>query len=224
MREQDHKMWPFKPRTSFAISISILVLSLIVLAISRTTYSWPSQESERTVLLGIFVLSLIPLLLRLADVVIERGAVVEVKGVKIDFSQVQTAATPGITIPANIGVTGQAVTDSSTNEILDALRQATACEVVIINLEEGEAWWETRLLVLLAGAVRLNRPEKVVFVGMDGGINECFQGWGHPYKLLRRLLEAHPQYVRSYQAVLAAARQWELVEPQGPNSQPPQPA
>ena len=60
-------------------------------------------------------------------------------------------------------------------QILDALREATACEVVIIDLEDGQAWWETRLLVLLAGAVRLKRPERVVFVGKDGGVDRSFR-------------------------------------------------
>ena len=224
MSDQDRKMWVFKPRTAFVFSILILILLLIALAISRTTYSWPSQESERTVLIGIFVLSLLPILLMLADIIIERGAVVEYKGVKIDFSQVQMATTSGITVPANIGVTGQAVADSGTNEILEALRQAVSSDIVIIDLEEGQAWWETRLLVLLSGAVRHNQPKTIVFVATDGGVEDCFQGWGSANDLLPHLLNAHPEYRMIYHSVLAAVRQWELVEPGEPNNQPPQPA
>jgi len=223
MSERDRTLWPFRPRTAFVFSISILVLSLIVLAISKTIYSWPDQGSEKTVLLGIFILSLIPLLLRLADVAIERGAVVQYKDLKIDFSQVQKATTSGITIPANIGVPGQAVADSGTNEILGALRQAATSYMVIIDLEKGQAWWETRLLILLSGAVRHNQPKIFVFVGTDGGVENCFQGWGTASDLLPLLLDAHPKYHMIYHSVLAATRQWELVEPQGPNIQPPLP-
>jgi len=176
------------------------------------------------VLLGIFVLSLLPILLMFADIVIERGAVVEYKGIKIDFSQVQKSATPGFAIPANIGVMGQAITDTSTSEILDALKQAVSSNIVIIGLEEGQAWWETRLLVLLSGAVRHNQPKTIVFVATDGGVDDCFQGWGAASDLLPLLLKAHPKYPMIYHSALAAARQWEMVEPQGPNIQPPQPA
>lgn len=41
-------------------------------------------------------------------------------------------------------------------------------------------------------------------------------GWGHPNELLPFLLRAHPQYLRSFHAAQAAARQWELVEPENP--------
>ena len=119
----------------------------------------------------------------------------------------------GITIAPNIGVQGQPVTDSSTMQILDTLRQATSCDVVIIDLEDGQAWWETRLLVLLAGAARLNKPDKVVFVGKDANTDRRFQGWSHAGDLLPRILTAHPQYERSLQAAWAAAGQWNLVEP-----------
>ena len=223
MSDQERKLWPYQPRMSIVATLLILFTLLIAIVILRATVDWPSQDSERTVLLGIFLLSLVPVLLVLVDTMVERGGTVEYRGVTINFSQAQRMDTAGPTIPANIGVPGQAVGDSGTTEILDALRQATASESVIIDLEEGQAWWETRLLVLLAGAVRHNKPNVVVFVGTDGGKRTCFQGWATADELLPLLLKAHPKYLLSYHAALAAARQWELVEPQGPNSQPPQP-
>jgi len=68
------------------------------------------------------------------------------------------------------------------------------------------------LLVLLAGAVRQKKPGKVVFIGMDGGIDKCFWGWGHPYELLPLLLQANSQYELSYNNALTEARRAELVE------------
>jgi hypothetical protein len=153
-------------------------------------------------------------LLALVDVFIERGGVIEYGGVKIDFSKVPQMGVSGFTVPVNIGVRGEPVTDSSTTQILDTLRQAATCDAVIIDLEEGQAWWETRLLVLLAGAERLKKPEKFVFVGTDAGKGQCFQGWAHASDLLPHLVRADPQYLRSLKTARAAARQWELVEPQ----------
>jgi len=150
------------------------------------------------------------------DVVIERGAVIEYAGIKVDFSHSREVGTAGITVTANIGVRGQALTDSGTAQILDALKEATTSNLVIIDLEEGQAWWETRLLVLLAGAERLKKPEKVVFVGRDAGKEQQFEGWSYASDLLPRIVKAHPQYERSLQSARAAARQWELVEPVNP--------
>jgi hypothetical protein len=223
MQDPDSRFWPFRPQTSITATLVILIGLLLVSVILRALTNWPGENSETTVLIGILLLSLLPVLLSLVDVIIERGGVIEYRGVKIDFSKVQAGAVTGLTVPANIGVPGQAVTDSSTTQILDALRQATACELIVIDLEDGQAWWETRLLVLLAGAVRLRTPERVVFVGKDGGVDRSFQGWGVASKLLLSLLQAHPQYPPSYHRAMAAARQWEMVEPTGPGIMLPQP-
>jgi hypothetical protein len=122
MNDRERKLWPYRPRTSIVAALLILFGLLITSVILRITLNWPSPESESAVLLGIFLLSLLPILLVLVDTMVERGGVVEYKGVKIDFSQAQKTEIPGPTIPANIGVPGKAVADSGTNEILDALR------------------------------------------------------------------------------------------------------
>jgi len=222
MSDQERRFWPYRPRTSVLSAILILVGLLIIVAVSRVTLKWPSADSEAAVLIGVLLFSLLPILLALVDVIIERGGVFEYGGLKIDFSQVRQMGISGITVPVNIGVRGEPVNDSTTTKILDALKQATACDSVIIDLEEGQAWWETRLLVLLAGAVRLKKPQKVVFVGKDSGKDSAFQGWSHPYELLPHLLRTHPQYSLSYHSAMAAARRWELVKPTGDAATPPQ--
>ncbi len=213
-------LWPFLPRTALIASVVLMTLLLILLATARTTLDWPAQESERFALLGIFILGLVPILLVLVDVVVERGAKVEYKGIVFDFSQAKLPATPGITIPANIGVQGLGVWDSGRERILDTLRSAVASDIVTIDLEDGRAWWETRLLVLLAGAVRHGHPKILVFIATEEGIRQCFVGWGVAEELLPLLLPAHSQYPLAYHAASAAARQWAMVEPVGPNIQP----
>ncbi len=177
--DSDRKFWPFGPRTSIISAVLILVGLLLILVVLRVTIKWPSQESETAVLIGVLLLSLLPVILALLDVMIERGGTIKYKDIEISFAQPSQKGAIGITVPVNIGVAGEPVTDSSTTQILDALRKATSCDIIIIDLEEGKAWWETRLLVLLAGAVRLGRPEKVVFIGTDNRIDNCFQGWGY---------------------------------------------
>lgn len=216
MNESDNKFWPFRPRVGIISAILLLVGLLLTVAILRAIMGWPGEKSESAVLIGVLLFSLLPVLLALVDVIIERGGVIKYGGVEIDFSSVPQIGMSGITVPVNIGVRGEPVNDSSTTQILDTLKQAAACDVAIIDLEEGHAWWETRLLVLLAGAERLKKPEKIVFVGTDGGKELCFQGWAHADDLLPHLSKAHPQYLRSLKTARAAALQWELVEPLNP--------
>jgi hypothetical protein len=188
----------------------------VMVACLKMATGWPSEKSENVVLLALFVWSLLPVLLALLDIIIERGGVVEYKGIKFDFSKVERISSSGFAVPANIGVRGHPVSDSGTTQILDALAQATSSEIVVIDLEDGQAWWETRLLVLLAGAVRLKNPAIFVFVGTEAGRRNNFQGWGHSSDLLRLLLSAHPEYLRSFVSANAIALQWQLVPPSQP--------
>lgn len=213
MIETRRRLWPFGPRTCLITAAALLVGLLLLFGIFRTTAGWPSTPSENAVLFGFLIISLMPIALAFLDAVIERGAVVEYKGVKLDFSQGRELDSSGLTVPANIGVRGKPLSDSSTTEILDTLRRAAAQEIVVIDLEEGQAWWETRLLVLLFGAVRHGRPDKIIFVGTDARKEQQFQGWSYARDLLPRLANANPQFERSLHIARAAASQVALMEP-----------
>jgi len=217
MKEPDRRFWPFRPRMSILFSLLLLIILLTAIAILKSTAGWPGEKSETVSLIGILLISLLPVILALLDILIDKGATIEYGKIKLDFSKVQQMGTTGITISANIGVRGEPVNDSSSSKILETLHQAITTNIVIVDLEDGQAWWETRLLVLLAGAERLRKPEKVVFIAKDGGRDQCFQGWGYPDELLSCLLPAHPLYKRILLMARAAANQWSLVEPPYPN-------
>jgi hypothetical protein len=223
MNDSKHRLWPFSPRASLITAVVFLAGFLLLVGLLRTLAAWPSAQSESVVLIGILVVSLLPIGLALLDKIIDRGAVIEYGGVKLAFSQSRELGNRGLTVAANIGVRGAAITDSSTTQILDALKQATACDVVIIDLNEGQAWWETRLLVLLAGAERRGKPHKIVFVAKDAGKEQQFQGWSYASDLLPCLLKAHSQFEKSLHAARAAASQLALAEPGQPPNPPWQP-
>jgi hypothetical protein len=222
----DRRLWPYSTRASlYATVVVFLGLTLLVVAL-RIRLGWPSDGSEGTLLVGVPLLSLVPLFLVLVDAMIRRGGAIEVPGVKLVFAQVQNARIEGVRVPANISTLGTLVEMSDPDIILDALGDATESDVVVINLEDGNAWVETRLLVLLEGADRLGKPRVVVFVGMGNGNAQRLQGWGYADELLRAML--HPvsddvrakQYRRFVQQARAAGNQWDLVAPQPPDDGP----
>ncbi len=59
---------------------------------------------------------------------------------KIDFSHAGQTGSEGFTVPANIGVHGQQVNDSSSGQILDSLRKAMANDIIVLDLEDGTMW------------------------------------------------------------------------------------
>ena len=216
MKHSDHRFWPFRASTSAVTSLGMFLLIVTVMMVVHWKYDKPIPLSENTILIGLLVFSFLPVVLALVDFLIERGGVLKYGDFQIELSRFEDSPMRGLTIPPNVGVVGRAVSDSDTTHILDVLKDATSCDVAIVDLEDGQAWWETRLLVLLAGAERLKRPQKVVFVGTDRGKPKQFRGWAHPDELLRCLLKLDEQYRRSLFNARAAGRQWELVEPVRP--------
>jgi len=221
MKKADHRFWPFRASTSAITSLSVFLVIVTVMIVAHWGYGKPLPLSEEKILIGLLVFSLLPVVLALVDLVIERGGLLKYGDFQIELSRFEDTAMRGLTIPPNIGVVGRAVSDSDTVPILDVLEDATSCDVAIIDLEDGQAWWETRLLVLLAGAERLKRPQKIVFVGTDRGKPKQFLGWAHPYELLKCLVEKDEQYRRSLFKARVAGRQWSLVEPIHPVPQAP---
>ncbi|MGF6545664.1 hypothetical protein [Paraburkholderia youngii] len=213
MNNTDNRFWPYTPHASLKLAALLFVVLFLFTSILRATLNWPSAQSETVVFIGLLLVGFSPVLLAVLDMVIERGAVVEYAGVRLDFSRNRTQGVVEVTVPPNIGVPGVAVTDSGTSAIIGALTDATRSDVIVIDLEEGQAWWETRLLVLLEGATRLGRPGEVVFVATVDRTKRRYQGWGRPAELLLALERTNPIYETTVQTARAASAQWDQIEP-----------
>ncbi|MHC1777802.1 MAG: hypothetical protein AB9834_20550 [Lentimicrobium sp.] len=222
------KLWPFNPQAAILLSLLLLFFLFVMIAVIQKKFDWPSSQSEKLFFTGLFIISLVPILLAILQIILDRGGRFEYGPIKIDIAKTLDANIPGFVIPANLGETGQHVPDSNMVNILDALKkpidnykdfvlyalqQSIDNSIVIIDLEDGLAWWETRLLVLLSGAHRLGNPGKIVFVASKSGKEQCFIGWANTESLLKCLLKAHPKYIRAYCVAKAVSSQWNLVEP-----------
>ncbi len=228
MAASKRQLWPFEPRAAVIAVPILLVVLLLTFALLRAVSGWPGANAESALVVGILLFSLLPVVLFLVDLLAERGAVLEYKGIKLDLSRMSTGATYGsASVSTNIGVPERAVDDSSSGEILGALQEAVDHDVVVVDLKDGNAWWETRLLVLAAGAARRQRPRAIVFTGKESGIAGRFQGWAEPVEIRDRLLATNETYRAIFQAAEAAAQKWSLVEPfpaGQPPGQPPMPS
>jgi hypothetical protein len=219
-RSADGGFWPFSVRAAVFAAPVIFVLLVAAFAVARGAASWPDKELDGWVLLGIVVLSLVPVLLVILDSVATQGGSLEAFGVKIRWAAL--VSTTAVTVPPRLGVMdGIPMRDSASTEILATLRAATQSDVVIVDLERGQAWWETRLLVLCAGAVRRGRPSAVVFVATEHGTQKRFQGWATPEEVVHGLLAARDDLRVAYERAAVTARRWELAESPASPGEPP---
>jgi hypothetical protein len=223
---KDSGLWPFGARAAILLAPFLLLLLLILWGLTRELLHFESAAAG-WVLLGIAVLSLVPLLLVVLDSVTQSGGSLEVGKVKVALTAAASARSL-VVLPRNVtqqsniaGSSTQSLSDSGSMQILDALRRAKASRHVVINLEEGNAWWESRLLIVCAGAVRQGQPEVLVFIATREGRQDRYIGWGNPQELLDRLLQANPDYANCFEQArglaeaVRLANAGQLVSPPG---------
>jgi len=196
------KLWPYNNSTAFLMVPLIWLLLAFLASLSQQTLNWPETESKKLVTQVIIAAGCVPLLLVLVDFLASRGAIFSYKDFKIDFSQFSLDRAElrrdAIGLPANIGVEGAIVTDSSPMNIIEALEHATGHEIAIIDLQDGDAWWVTRLLALAGGAVRTQTPRLFVFVGRLENQEYRFIGWAYAKDVLAAILNSKEEYRRRF--------------------------
>ncbi|WP_189956577.1 hypothetical protein [Streptomyces alanosinicus] len=172
-------------------------------AVLRATAGWPSDKHENLVLIGILILALIPIFL----VVLGTASSVQAFGLRLQFPEARHEVREVAVSPSMGLLPGIALIDSSTAEIIETLRNATRNEVAVVDIEDGTAWWESRLLVLCAGAARLQRPKAIVFLATMGDSGPgVYRGWAPPADLLGQLL-ARPDLASAYHRAMLKYRQ-----------------
>jgi hypothetical protein len=186
MLDPEERLWPYGTRAALLAAPVIWVLVAVVLGITERFFSLPRAGAGNTVLLVGVTLGLIPLLLLLLSYVAASRGTLDIKGIKIDFSQAQIHRVE-IALPDNIGWPGAIVVDSSPMQVVSALEEATLNPIARIDIRDGNAWWVTRLMALSAGADRAGSPRVFVFVGMKENVEGAFLGWASPSSVLRAL-------------------------------------
>jgi hypothetical protein len=208
-------LWPFGARAAILCVPALLITLLVAVAVLRKVASWPPPQWAGWTLLAVVLLSVFPVILLLLDKLATTGGSIRVPGgLEVAFAAVRTAATTGtaLTISGNLGSPpGAAVVDSAGTSIFQALREAVNNPIAVVDLVDGHAWWETRLLVLLSGASRLARPRAVVFLATQATQARRFLGWAPPQELLRaQLASATPEERTAYNNARALAGQYAL--------------
>ena len=210
MQNKTDNLWQINRIWAF-ISIPLIWLFFVIIFILGQKYAGWSSTLESTIIIIVAAISFFPTVLVLLDFFSAKRAVLDLKGFKIDFSNISLDA-PGIRresfgLPDNIGISGQIVTDSLPMSIIETLEVAVDHDIVVLNIQSGDAWWVTRLLALSAGAVRAGSPAVLVFIGKKENVPNTFIGWGRPKDILNAILNDKEEYRARYNKAIVIARQ-----------------
>lgn len=206
-RLASRRFWPYEPARTMLIAVLVLVILLAAWGLLRELLHFDKVEAG-WVLLGIFALTLLPIVLLLLEGIGAAGGSVEIGQVKVALTDAAGAQTL-VLAPPNVAP-NTVIADSGSQRIIEGLRRAGTSKIVVVSLQDGHAWWESRLLILCVGAVRLGQPQVIVFTATRQNRPDQFVGWAHPNEIRDRLLGANADFGAAHDTAMglsAAARQ-----------------
>ena len=160
-----------------AVRVALIFAALILgFGILSGVTGWPDKQGWGLVISLSLVIAALPLLGPLLAFLRESGAVVDIRGVKLDFS---ASAVRGASVErTNLeDYPGVPVTDSSAASIAEAAEAARSAPFVVVDLGTGRSWYPTRLFALAAAAEELQGARALVILAQHGGVPGRFVGW-----------------------------------------------
>ena len=212
-RRREIGIWPWSSATALFLSAGLMVIVIGVLAWLRVQASWPPSGSDNILLIGLFLIGLTPLILLIVHEIISRGGKVKAVGWEIDFGTAVKQSAVAFELKPGLIDPGLEIHDSGAMDIRKSLRSASRSPSVKLNLSEGQGWWETRLLLLLAAADRLGGPKAVVFVDNTNRLDDRFLAFGFSQPLLRAVLRSSAALRERYYQARRATEQWLTLAP-----------
>jgi hypothetical protein len=186
----------FDRRDATFAAFAFIGLILVFLVLAKVT-GWPNAQNgwPLAVMLAV-VIALLPTIARTLTFLQQSRASIEAPfGVKISFANAIVGADVK-TLPENLVQPGAMIAESGVGELDRAAQDATAQTVVVIDLEDGQAWYWTRLFAVAATAALLGAPKLMVLVGRRGGRPRRLGGWIRPQDFVRALSQHDLRYDR----------------------------
>jgi hypothetical protein len=163
---------------------AIFVAAMLVFAFISNVAGWPNATSGWPIAVGV---ALVLALLRVAGPVLEylrqAGAKLETPFIKLDFAgTVQVAATTGQAwvLSDDMIRKSPSVPESALPELERSVQSFANQAEIVIDLEDGGAWYTTRLFAVAATAMQIGSPRAIVLIGQRNGVPRQFGGWVAP--------------------------------------------
>jgi hypothetical protein len=209
-----------------AIGVTVFLLVILGFGILSAAIHWPRENDGWPLAVAIAaVIAFLPVIARALSFLQQSGASLEGPlGIKLNFSAAAAVATVSTAkVTENLVTPGVQIFESSFKELNEAALRATDQTVVVIDLEDGQAWYKTRLFALAATAKILHAPRLLVLVGQRGGQSMQAGGWIRPAELVRAVVRSDPRYGEVWQHAQAYLHRLQAQLIHDPNPDPQYP-
>ncbi len=185
-----------------ATGVAVFIFVMIGFGVLASAIHWPNDRDGWPLAVTVAgAIAFLPFIARALSFLQQSRASLEGPfGIKLNFSAAAAAATIGTAkVTENLVQPGMQINESSFKELNEAALRATEQTVVVIDLEDGRAWYKTRLFAMAATAEILNGPKSIVLVGQRGGSPMQAGGWIRPRDIVKAIVRSDPRYADVWQ-------------------------
>jgi hypothetical protein len=182
-----------------AAAAALFAGMLAVFAALGAVTGYPKGNEWQFAIIAALCVGAIPLIFRVLSFLQHTRSSLDIKGIKIDFGKAVTV--PAVQLAENVVDKNQLVTDSGTQAVVAVARQAHRSPVVVVDLQNGDAWYKTRLFALAAPALEFGYPRVIVFLATLNGTPCSFLGFAEATAVANAIMKDAP-YELAFRAAL----------------------
>jgi hypothetical protein len=165
-------------------AIAIFVVAMLTFALLSGAAGWPNATSGWPLAVGVaLALALLRATGPALDYLQQVGAKVETPFLKLDFAGVaRVAGAPGQpwVLSDDLIRKSPSIPDSALPELERSVENFVNQAEIVVDLEDGGAWYTTRIFAVAATAMEIGSPQSIILIGQRNGIPRQFGGWVKP--------------------------------------------
>lgn len=156
---------------------------------------WPDAAGWPFAITIALVLAMLPIIVRTLNFLQQNRASLEAPfGIKLNFANAALVGEAAASrLPDNLVQAGVMIPESGRSALEQVAAQAAAQPTVIIDLEDGGAWYITRIFAVAATAMLMGTPRAIVLVGQVEGRPRQVGGWIRPQEIVAAM-QREPGY------------------------------
>jgi hypothetical protein len=166
------------------VAVGIFILAMLAFAFLSSVAGWPNATSGWPVAVGVaLILALLRSIGPLIDLLRQSGAKLETPFLKLDLAgAAQVSVIPGQpwVLSDDLIRRSPSIPDSSLGELERSVQNFASQPEIVLDLEDGGAWYTTRIFAVATTAAVIGSPQAIVLIGQRSTVPRQFGGWIKP--------------------------------------------
>jgi hypothetical protein len=188
------------------VTAAIFVAAMLAFALLSSVAGWPNAASGWPVAVGVsLVLALLRIIGPVLDYLRQTGAKLETPFLKLDLAGAARATVtvqqPWVLSDGLIRKSSS-VPESGIGELERSAQNFAGQPEIVLDLEDGGAWYTTRVFAVAATAAVVGSPQAIVLIGQKNGIARQFGGWISPHDVVRAFLRRDHRFAETHARAL----------------------